>query len=274
MTEATRMEAIHRLGGELPFTVHAAEPKDDRRNKDYHRDVTVALKVAFENNQERDRIPHPAAVRAIARELLKKRGIHFHTDPDIATGACGAKLTRFIAHDSYLQWSPAMLHWSVRFAAKRPSEIPAESTVVAWVREHVVPALATAFRRAAEHKREHERRKEAVKQANHIGSWAANLVLDRAKKATRYDQRLAALQAEMDAEIAVQAEQMREDRVIEDAVANAEERGAPEPEALAYAVEHFDKRLVGWSTPFRTSPEWRESDLFPDLFPVEEGAEQ
>lgn len=270
MTEATRMEAIHRLGGRLPFSVRAGKAKDDRRNKDYHIDVTVTLEVAFESNAERDRIPHPGRVRDIARKALHEgvsgigRRLMFSTDMGTASSACGAKLTKFLAHDAYFQWSPAHLHWTVRFAAERPSEIPAESTVVEWTREHIAPVLGRAFLQAAEELRERERRKEATKQANHIGSWAANLVLDRAKKATRYDQRLAALRAEMDAEIAVQAEQIRDDRVVEDAVANADEQGAPEPEALAYAVANFEQRLVGWATPFRTSPEWRESDLFPE----------
>jgi len=264
---APRLEALLRLGGELPFTVNVSKPQDDRRNRIYGRSVSASLHIAFENAADRAALPSPRRIAVLTRRLLAERGCVAHADASKASIVLGAQFKGFDASDGYWSWSPAFLAFTAELRAQKPSEIPAEDDMREWMRETVVPVLSEAFLLVVEETRETERRKKAVKQANHIGAWAASTLTERAKGVVRYDQRLAALKAEMEAELKVQAEAMREEEVIEKALDRTRiESGGEtvfEPEAIAHAIEHFEELAGGWRGGLFHRPEWSEEHVFP-----------
>jgi hypothetical protein len=264
---------------EPEFEIEAKVAKDDRRNKLYYREVRVRLEVpemSMLAMGPRESAPsfRPDVVASIVYRRLtadaprsqipSSRTLPQINFLDFEEPYWLAPLNGEVWFSHSYRDDPAthQYTWVFRLHAKRPSAIPSAVTATEWTRLHVVPALKVAIGAAHAHAQEGRRRETAAHEANRVGLWAAKVVMERSRTATRYEQRLAALRAEMDAEIAVQARTFVNDGDFASGIERAE--AAMQPEAIEYAREHFVEYTKGWSTFMNIAPEWREGDLFPE----------
>jgi hypothetical protein len=240
-------KATHRLGGPPSLTVHAKNTKDHRHSKTYWREIQVVASAL------------PADVIAYAVAEHAKRLL-----PE--------EWQRFKAHhNSRWHGEAPSGSWTWKVRAERPSKIIPEAEAEAIARDVLVPALIEAMHAATDAAIEKTRRETALKQATRIADWAGMQVYEKALAATRYDQRLAALDAELKAEVEVQAETFRREETIDKAVASSAEGDEPEtfePEAVEAAKQHFvrfagQRRRRRLIIPSTVGP-LKLSDLFED----------
>lgn len=236
-------EAVRRLGAPPLLNVRVGERTDNRRRKRYTRRILVSTQ---------DLSVSPHAVRTIlARDDLLS-GEYCRQIAD--TG-------RFASSEG--GW------WRWEIPASRPKKILSEADAEKLARSVFIPALREAIVTAREEATEFARREQATRQASRIARWAGKRVRDRAKGIVRYEQRLAALTAELDAEIAVQSEKLLKDGDIDKAVAkSAEAETKPEtfePEAIE-AAKRLLRRFADLSEDniFRGPVEIKRSEVFPD----------
>lgn len=100
------------------------------------------------------------------------------------------------------------------FEAGKPSGILDEDEAFDQV-EGVLDTIEEACRIDDERRQEIKRYEELAQQAQRIASYAAEEISDRAKKAVRYKQRLAALRAELDAELKHQTQEAEKEGLID-----------------------------------------------------------
>lgn len=275
----TRIDALHTLGGNIPLHIDCHLTKDDRKNKLYHRLVSFTLELELEkgvsNYEARRLAPSATSVgRRVARAVAAGFGPTY--DGSVSEDGEFVSLPITIQHHGYGEtyefkllgphssgssdWGPYRLFWTFTLRAEKPSKIISQAAARDFAETHLAPHLREALREEIRAKREGVRQIKAAKEANRIGKAAADRLLQVSLAATRYKQRLAALEAEVEAEIKAQADAIREEvrlRITED-------KPDFEPEAVAYALDHFPRRLVAWAEHFRTPTEWDVKDLFPE----------
>lgn len=220
------IEAIMRLGGKVPTTVDVSEKVDDRKNRFYGRKILVSMKLATEWDR-RHEVPSSASVMRYlwsAATQPQKLGI---------VALDGHRL-RVDADSTWYLADSVRLSFGFIVMATRPSKTISESDA-SVLSDTIVAALQSALIRACEEKREAKRQERAVEQAKGLIQWGAFSAVRRAKTACRFEQRLAALMAELASEVTCQTAMMREERAIE-----TEAGDKFEPEAVQYAAGAFE----------------------------------
>jgi hypothetical protein len=204
-TSSKAPEALRRLSGEPQFKVRAKETKDHRRSRTYWRQVSVSadlpLRVSARDVRDRVRALLPAEHRKLSADSFKD-----WARPDSATRAT----------------------WGWNLTAERPSLIVSEEEALKLARDVLVPALAQALAAATAAGIEMLRRERAVDQADSLAKGAGRVARNRALDITRYEQRLAALQAELAAEAEVQMAKLLDGDEIDKSVAAHKDTFEPE----------------------------------------------
>jgi hypothetical protein len=208
--------------GDADFVVDASYRSDDRKNKWYYRSIAV-----------RGPLPKgagPYAVNDAVRPLLPE-GLR----------SVKADVWDFVRSSA----EPTMGIWSWKVRAEKPSQIMAEEDAKQLAHDTLVPALRLAIIQVGEAAAERLRRERVLKQATRLASAAGKAVRQRAKEATRYEQRLAALHAELKAETEVQVRKVRDTGEI------AESAAAWDEDFDAEAVEAATRLFDRFATPSR-----------------------
>lgn len=158
-----------------PYTISSTR-QDDRRNKAYARRVDVYMRE----------LPEGVSPYA-AGDAMESPKPYVHN--------------QFTNNSASFTWT---------FKAEQPSEIISEKEGIDRV-EAMIPALMNALAETKADRERGEHRERERRLAVHFAGQIGKIAHKRAREACRYDQRLAALHAELDAEIDVQVEKARGD---------------------------------------------------------------
>lgn len=249
------MIPLERLSPHVPpppgWTVTAAKRVDDRVNKHYWREVLITA--------PHPDLPPPRLAANRERRALPTSALM------LALRAAIGKSVAHVEHSYHRDGVPPTLWVRVLIKAEKPSEIASEEEGV----EHgctIIPGIAKCIEAAAVQAREDARRDFATSYATRLLSAKVDVVVKEANALVRYDQRLAALDAELAAEVRAQAQKLLEGTQIDAAAERdrAEDPGV-QPEALAAVrrllVETAVKRLD--DSPFYSPRGLAETDVFP-----------
>jgi len=252
--------AARRLGAAPRLEVRVKATTDDRRRKQYYRTICVYA----------PELPEDVSAYDIARQIQLHRSWSKLEVGDVE--AWGEK-----------ERGDAGATWTWRAHAPRPSKILDEEEARELATRVFVPAITRAWYAAVKASAENKRRDLALDQARRIADWAAGKAFDEALAMTRYEQRLAALVAELQAEVAVQCRKLLDEGTFDTAVASEEAcvpgarprtpcacpSDAFEPEAIEAAKRHFPdfakrKHSPGHGLFSNSAPLLTRSDLFED----------
>ena len=239
---------------------------DDRRSKRYGRLVTVycdpgtriggngALATAIRSRMEAD----------AAKPLGERRfdGGHYY-DCQVGSYFFGASAT-------------GGTDVSVTFLipAAKPSLICSEGEGIAWGDDVAADLVVPVVRELAAERLLFEARERIAEDATKVARWLASVAVEEAQKVTRYEQRMAALKAELDAEIKAQLKELHKGGDQHESVTKAiaewrNERGVEDPkgpvsdEAVRFGFAHAKRyaQVPHWSRGHGTN--LTVSDLFP-----------
>ncbi len=236
-------------------TVHTGRRTDDRRNKMYGRTVEITID------------PKRPAVESTVRAYVGERVSNVGELNGVRYEREGVSIGGY-----FVQGYTAC---TFRFfiPADKPSKIISEDDALAWG-ERLVPTLREAVAKGVADAATHAHREKVTEDATRIARWIGGCAVDAAEKAVRYKQRLAALKAELDAEISVQLSELvdGEQRAsIDKAIAEEVERRAAtdkpmSEEAVTFGFEHAgDYAKAPGPFGFRSTPQQLNvTDLYPE----------
>jgi hypothetical protein len=232
------------------WRVTASESKDDRRNSTYWREVLITA-------------PHPELPLYYGRHDPVRRTIS-ETETQLALrAALGTGVVRVrIVNLRFADDTSVAVEVRVLLKAERPSDVPSEAAAIerGW---SFVPAITVAIENAATAAREQARRDAATRYADRLLSAAAEGARKTAAALVRYDQRLAALDAEYDAEVRVQAQALVDSGAVERAAERDKNDPGVQPEAIAAVRRLLVETALADTSPYRSARVLTEHDVFP-----------
>ena len=237
------------------WTVVASTRTDDRVNKRYARDVVIVA-------------PHPfLGLRGYSPRMLPTTPLMLALRAAVGPSVVGVDTWHDTARahraDSGDLPRYSTVSVRIRLKAAKPSEVASEEAAVAYG-ESLVPRVAAVIEAATLEERETIRRETVTAFATRLLEGAVSHVLTEANAAVRYKQRLAALDAELVAEVAVQVSKALDSNEIEESA-----RGSNDPGAQTEAIDAV-RRLLAAAATERAQSSWpREHELrTEDVFPA------
>lgn len=241
------------------WRVTAAESKDDRRNGAYWRAVLVTA-------------PHPELPfrfhrHGAERYTISETAAQLALRAALGPGVVRVRVTRPYAPRTAEEDQLRAVEVRVLLKAERPSDVASEAAAVelGW---SFVPAIADAIATSAAAVREQARRDAATRYADRLLGAAAESARKTAAALVRYDQRLAAIDAEYAAEVRVQAQALVDSGAVERAAERDKSDPGVQPEALAAVRRLLVETACTDVGTYRSARVLTERDVFsefPDL---------
>lgn len=182
--------------------------KDDRRNREYHGQISILYRVEVENLGDEFNRPRSFRRREMSADIQE-------TFEGLGMAREGQ---RVFFRDG---WSPSRLDGDVDTIyvslgvireVEKPSLIESQEDIIHAILglEHLVELVAEVLRNELATIKEEWEHRQRVDQANKLVEWFENQFYDRAEKRTRYNARLAGLRKELEVEFDQAAKKMTE----------------------------------------------------------------
>lgn len=205
---------------------------DDRRNRRYAWEVLVTVDVptAWDLDLHLDDVPHELRERVAFRgQVYSALGVTWgeggkvEVAPVLSIPGSESALKLNVRGYCYgLEFYPRPTSWCptprlvvrMEAPAEKPSALPDEEAVHGVIEAHLIKLVGPALEALAKRQGEMRAAAKLAKEAQHVSRWAERWVEAKAKAICRYEQRLAALKAELQAEKETQLRALRDGEAV------------------------------------------------------------
>lgn len=237
----------------------SSSTEDDRRNKRYSRTVKIGGTVLVRDYHARrwlgERIDYREGVESPWQYMREALSEEFASDEVRVEIGCADGFFPARTEDRDAGWSYHLQPYVTRrFAADKPSQIPSENECLEALggRDVVGARIQHAVEAGLAKAEKIEAACERARIADIIVDEYAKRVDERAKRAVRYEQRLAALKAEYETERDVQAVQLLEE-LGDDVGLDFEDGYEPDERSVAAAKAKLPERVARLGAPHTRS---------------------